>query len=1816
MSASRLALLAALASIATAGCDKAREVRAAGTGECTRCHGDASRSTAGVDPAAPAAPPLSARGARETSARGVGAHQSHLTDSPIRRALACAECHVVPADVSHVDGVVGIAFGAIARANPKGQTPPAPSFDPQTASCSSTHCHGETLAGGTDKDPVWTGTFTAGQTTLLCSSCHGYPPPSHAPSMMNCWACHPSVRPSGSPPNQLPVIDLAVNRHVDGILDVPAGQGCNACHGQGTAAAASPPVLPHPQRNDCGTCHPGYTDTTVVVGTHSNGTVNLDPARTGCVACHGTPGRTVGPGVDANAPAMPPAASNGATLPSERGVGAHEAHVVDAQLTSPISCATCHGAPPADTAHGNGASVPQFTDRAVTGGAVPSWSGTAASCASTYCHGNFTGGNAQNAPVWTGGAAEAACGSCHGTPTNAAPTTDPAHPTVAADGCGGCHVGYTGLSVNAADHVNGLVEVQSNHPASWADPAQHGLAANFQSPDPGQPNGLHSCDACHGANGTGPAGGGSAQACDSCHAPAGFADWRTNCTFCHGDRASGRPVPPQDVLNAAAGVRVGAHGSHVLGTHGVMAPLACTACHPETPTIAYDPGHVDAATATVATLSGDSHGWDRTFTSAEGSGTCAAAACHGANLAASSRGTASQPVWTLTDGSQAGCGACHRAPPADPRHLRASTPASCSACHAGTVSAAGAILLAGGLHVNGSVDLQGATCTSCHGDPGRQAGAGEDPLVAASPPLDKLGGNGAAVGAHAAHLTRTDLRAQKLGCSACHLVPATLDHANGVTNLPFGPLATTGGATPSFASGTCNGTYCHGATLAAGGNLTAPAWGAGPAARDCAACHGNPPPSHAPSATSCANCHGTGYSQTTVDLAQHIDGGLDLLNLSCTSCHGAAGTGAVTGANPVAAAPPLGLGGESATTTRAVGAHRSHLEKTNFRAAAIACADCHAVPTSTTHSDGAIVLTFGSLARTGGLVPAFGGTTCASVYCHGASAGGPAAVTWAGAYDPAATATTLGCSSCHGAPPALPHPQNAACGGCHGAGYSATAVNKPTHVDGTLQRPPAGCTACHGDAARAGNDATGTPLAPAPPVDSQGNGATTAQGVGAHEAHLLGGTLAAATPCGECHAGAALPTGSDTSHANGATNVAFGARAGQGAATPAYAAGTCSSVYCHGATLAGGTNKTPSFTGGAAEIACGTCHGIPPPTGGHASVTAASNCGACHGGGYGVPPAVDPLLHVNGTLDGGGESAGGIACDGCHSAQFGRMNGTVTAGVASRHAIGAVPATNAAPTDSGIGWSAPLATNAAAQRSCVNMCHGDHPHALASPPTATHDANVYVNATTPGTRAAASATSADKARTDWSATAPGGLCLSCHQFPVESGATPARPGVSPAAYDASAHQFTTAAGFTWTFTLHDGSSFDRDCTKCHSNEAAPSATGGGSLGGPHWSANRFLLSGTYNPAGAPNAFACYACHGNGTVGQDRSGKNIATQIGKAFAHPANADAVHDSVAELDGAAWGNALGGKARHASCMDCHDVHQAKPGIHNIVSSFAGPASEGAWGAQLSSNPTFWTAPGITHFTKKRIVAGADALATLCFKCHSSYWWGTSLPPFMASSPTLRQTDAAKEFNPANAGNYASTGTTSWQTGETAGSFHPVLASAGSNLGATGNIKAPWTRTSLMTCADCHASETVADPGGPHGSAASFILKGPNTLWDNTLLATSTGMPNGTFCINCHNQDFTTGRFTGGNGHLRSNHRVRCMNCHSAIVHGAPRPGFLNPIAGKNTAAVGNYADYDAVAPYANPGTGSRLYLFSYPGTNTTAWSQSNCGCNGTGH
>ncbi len=194
------------------------------------------------------------------------------------------------------------------------------------------------------------------------------------------------------------------------------------------------------------------------------------------------------------------------------------------------------------------------------------------------------------------------------------------------------------------------------------------------------------------------------------------------------------------------------------------------------------------------------------------------------------------------------------------------------------------------------------TCKSCHGSAdGPAPPKGIDGRTETS----AIG-----VGAHATHMQGTS-SAGSVACVECHPVPGdtdTPDHPNLVTDVVFGPVASSSGAAPTWdrATATCNGTYCHGVTLRGSDSRTAPVWTVvDTSQRRCTSCHQDPPEdgSHgAHSFMACGGCHAP-----VLDLQDHfeqpelhVDGELqvsmptggtwDAAGKTCastgTSCHG------------------------------------------------------------------------------------------------------------------------------------------------------------------------------------------------------------------------------------------------------------------------------------------------------------------------------------------------------------------------------------------------------------------------------------------------------------------------------------------------------------------------------------------------------------------------------------------------------------------------------------------------------------------------------------------------------------------------------------------------------------------------------------------------------------------------------------------------------------------------------------------------------------------------------------------------------------------
>jgi predicted CxxxxCH...CXXCH cytochrome family protein len=177
------------------------------------------------------------------------------------------------------------------------------------------------------------------------------------------------------------------------------------------------------------------------------------------------------------------------------------------------------------------------------------------------------------------------------------------------------------------------------------------------------------------------------------------------------------------------------------------------------------------------------------------------------------------------------------------------------------------------------------------------------------------------------------------------------------------------------------------------------------------------------------------------------------------------------------------------------------------------------------------------------------------------------------------------------------------------------------------------CTRCHGG----GENATG-----APPRDVRGNADPGARPVGRHTAHVDAGI-----GCGACHP--ERPATSTPGHLDGKIDVALRGVSLTGGAPASFDArtGTCSNVYCHGATLdAGGARPALAWTGTLGAPRCAQCHGFPPPAPAHPQV---SQCFTCHA----ATVRADGSLvagggHVNGVVDVGDAHPAGYASRAVH----------------------------------------------------------------------------------------------------------------------------------------------------------------------------------------------------------------------------------------------------------------------------------------------------------------------------------------------------------------------------------------------------------------------------------------------------------------------------------------------------------------------------------------------------------------------------------------
>jgi predicted CxxxxCH...CXXCH cytochrome family protein len=282
---------------------------------------------------------------------------------------------------------------------------------------------------------------------------------------------------------------------------------------------------------------------------------------------------------------------------------------------------------------------------------------------------------------------------------------------------------------------------------------------------------------------------------------------------------------------------LGAHRSHTVANKALGA-LSCAECHPPACTA----GPPTVVFGELASRGGATPTWDKATR------TCANVYCHGSTLETGSTGTL---TWRYVDISvpkpaATECAMCHGYPPASHGGVT-----GCSGCHGDTVRADGTIDVAGGKHVNGSIDGSGGAgfgCNACHGYP-------------------------PATGAHLAHFgltdavesgSYTDLQTLQdryptatpttapakyaFGCANCHPLDGgrhmkgTVDVVLHDASAPAGSLKARNAAAAAYnpATKTCSGVYCHSTGQAGAAYVTTPGWFSGTRI-GCNGCHANPP---------------------------------------------------------------------------------------------------------------------------------------------------------------------------------------------------------------------------------------------------------------------------------------------------------------------------------------------------------------------------------------------------------------------------------------------------------------------------------------------------------------------------------------------------------------------------------------------------------------------------------------------------------------------------------------------------------------------------------------------------------------------------------------------------------------------------------------------------------------------------------------------------------------------------------------------------------------------------------------------------------------
>jgi hypothetical protein len=371
---------------------------------------------------------------------------------------------------------------------------------------------------------------------------------------------------------------------------------------------------------------------------------------------------------------------------------------------------------------------------------------------------------------------------------------------------------------------------------------------------------------------------------------------------------------------------------------------------------------------------------------------------------------------------------------------------------------------------------------------------------------------------------------------------------------------------------------------------------------------------------------------------------------------------------------------------------------------------------------------------------------------------------------------------------------------------------------------------------------------------------------------------------------------------------------------------------------------------------------------------------------------------------------------------------------------------------------------------------------------------------------------------------------------------------------------TTLVAFDGTSYINGSPNFNGLCEMCHTQTSYHRNNSSGDH--THNAASACTGCHPHNAGFQPSGGDCAGCH---SVPQGASDAVIgefqgAGGIGHMKFDVANADNATleatctqchgEPTAPMNGAAmdvpsWMSPSSTVGSAAFCLECHDGAPAQP------------FSAGGDTNDPINISTPWTS-GTDQFNH-------SAEAT-CSDCHGdgagvNRYHGGSTPGLLLGAS---QYDTCVTNGCHGAGGSATVDMTVELSGT--GGKHPIAGqvtpfSTVMQADTTGTLFVDgWTKDSVTLCSDCHSTNGVGAPRGPHGSSYGYILKGADTTINSITSGRAYGSPQNSAATGVEQrQNF-------------------CVNCHASDVYGLSSSATFPTNAALGTAGPGHYANTGA--------------------------------------